>query len=79
MDQSRFHYTVACSVEGCSATPRFKVAAPWTHGPLAELKNYGLACAGHREVVLERARRHRERLAVNEDETVGPVEALDFP
>jgi len=74
MDQVSFRYTVACTVGGCPDPPRYKVEAAWSYGPLREFKNYGLACEGHREAVRERARRHRDGLAVGDDETVGPVE-----
>ena len=73
MDEITFHYTASCSFSACTETPRYKIAAPWSHGPLRELKNYGLACDRHREALLTRARKHREGLAVGDEEAVGPV------
>lgn len=78
MDESTFRYATACHCAGCPDPPRFQVAAPWSYGPLRELKNYGLACERHREAVLDRARQHREALKVSDDETVGPVEVYEF-
>ena len=78
MDEPSFHYESTCSAPGCSKAPRYKIAAPWSYGPLRELKNYGLACDEHRESLLERARGRRDGLAVRDDEEVGPVEAYPF-
>jgi hypothetical protein len=74
MDEKTFRYATACTFPGCRDAPRYKVAAAWSYGPLRELKNYGLACERHRDCLLDRARQHRESLAVGDDETVGPVE-----
>lgn len=79
MDETTFRYATECSAPGCPTPARFKIAAPWSHGPLRELKNYGLACEEHRTALLDRGRRHREGLAVGEDETVGPVEVFELP
>lgn len=76
MDETDFRYATACSDPGCSRPPRYKIAAPWSYGPLRELKNYGLACEEHRDPLLGRARRRREELAVGDDETVGSVEVF---
>jgi hypothetical protein len=78
MDETTFHYEALCSSPGCPEAPRYRIAAPWSHGPLHELKNYGLACERHRDSLLARAREHRESLAVRDDEQVGPVEAFSF-
>ena len=78
MDEVTFRYSVPCSWPGCPEAPRHKVAAPWSHGPLRELKNYGLACDGHRGPLLALAREHRDVLAVRDDEQVGPVEVFPF-
>jgi hypothetical protein len=78
MDETTFHYTISCSSPGCSESPRYKIAAPWSDGPLRELKNYGLACEQHREALLARALTHRESLAVRDDEQVGPVEVFEL-
>lgn len=71
-----FFYRPACSVPGCDLPPVVKIAAAWSNGPLAELKNYGLACDQHREPLLAMARQRRHALAVSDDEQVGPVEAV---
>ncbi len=76
MDDSPFRYSPACHAEGCLRPPRCKIAAPWSHGPIRELKNYGLACEVHRDDLLEQARTRREALAVGEDEALGPVAAF---
>lgn len=78
MDESSFHYRAACFARDCARPPRFKIAAPWSYGPLRELKNYGLACEGHRDDLMAQARSRREFLAVGDDEVVGPVEAFPF-
>ena len=69
-----FRYRAVCSVAGCTATAGFKIAAPWSDGTSRELKNYGLACAAHREEELARARDRHRSLRRSEGETVGPVE-----
>jgi hypothetical protein len=78
MDEKIFRHATTCSYPCCPNPPRYKVAASWSYGPLRELKNYGLACEQHRDVLLDRARQNRERLAVGDDETVGPVEIHDL-
>ena len=74
-----FRYAAACSSPGCPEAPRFKIAAPWSHGPIRELKGYGLACERHLEALLARAEEHRRGLAIRDDEEVGPVEAFQLP
>lgn len=74
MDETTFRYAAACSWPGCSEAPRYKIAAPWSHGPIHELKSYGLACEGHRKALFARAEEHRKALAIRDDELVGPVE-----
>jgi hypothetical protein len=76
MDEPTFRYTPACSSTGCLEAPRYKIAAPWSHGPIHEWKCYGLACERHREALLARAEGHRRALAVRDDELVGPVEVF---
>jgi hypothetical protein len=78
MDETNFRYATACSFPDCPNPPRRKVAASWSYGPLRELKNYGLACEEHLDFLLDRARQHRESLAVGDDETVGPVEIYEL-
>jgi hypothetical protein len=78
MDETIFRYATACTFPGCPSPPRYKVAASWSYGPLRELKNYGLACPEHLDLLLDRARQHRESLAVGDDETVGPVEIYEL-
>jgi hypothetical protein len=79
MDETTFHYSIACSSPGCPEIPRYRIAAPWSDGPLREWKNYGLACESHRQALLARALAHRESLAMREDEQVGPVEVIELP
>ncbi len=79
MDEPTFHYSKTCSTPGCTAPPRYKVAAPWSDGPLRELKNYGLACEGHCEALLARARAQHEVVAMRDDEQVGPVQVIELP
>jgi hypothetical protein len=76
MDEATFQYRAACSSPGCLEPPRYKIAAPWSHGPIHELKSYGLACEQHRQALLARAEGHRQALAVRDDELVGPVEVF---
>jgi hypothetical protein len=79
MDETTFHYAAACSSPGCSEAPRYKIAAPWSHGPIRELKGYGLACERHLASLLARAEGHRKALTVRDDELVGPVEVFPLP
>lgn len=74
-----FHYRPGCAAPGCARPPAVQLAASWSYGPLRERKNYGLACAEHREALLERARARRRALAVGDGEQVGPVEAIPLP
>jgi len=78
LDEPTFHYQITCSARDCDRPPRYKIAAHWSYGPLRELKNYGLACEGHRDDLLVRARSRREILSVGDDEAVGPVAAFPF-
>jgi hypothetical protein len=78
MDETTFHYSIPCSTPGCPDAPRYKIAAPWSDGPLREWKNYGLACERHRDAMLARALAQRERLATRDDEQVGPVEVFEM-
>lgn len=71
-----FHYAPACSMSGCDRPPVVKVASFWSYGPLREFKCYGLACEEHRESLLSLAQIRRNKLAVGDDEQVGPVEAI---
>jgi len=71
-----FHYTPTCSVPGCDRAATSKIASFWSYGPLRERKNYGLACDQHREPLLVQAQIRRQRLAVSDDEQLGPVEAI---
>jgi hypothetical protein len=56
-----------------SAAAVYKIAAPWSDGTSWELKNYGLACEGHRELQLNAARRRLEALRLSDLESVGSV------
>jgi hypothetical protein len=69
-----FRYRPVCSVSGCGEPASFKIGASWSDGASRELKNYGLACDHHRELVLEAARLRRDQLRHADGETIGPVE-----
>jgi hypothetical protein len=69
-----FHYCPRCSAVACREPAIYKIAAVWSDGSSRELKNYGLACEGHRDQALATARRHHEGLKLAPDETVGPVQ-----
>ncbi len=73
-----FRYRPACNVPQCTEPVLYKIAAAWSDGTSRELKNYGLACEGHRASQLELARRTHEGLRLAEGETVGPVELYGF-
>lgn len=68
-----FKYQPLCSSHQCGRPALYKVAAPWSNGTSKELKNYGLACAEHRDEQLARARSNREGLALAEGESLGQV------
>ena len=72
----RFRYTRTCVVPDCAQAPQFKVAAVWSDGPLRELKNYGLTCAQHLDDLLAHARTQQERVAMRDDEQLGPVHVI---
>ncbi len=74
MDQEPFRYQPSCAVHDCQEPARYKIAAPWSNGQVRELKNYGLACEGHRNDLLNRARTQRSTLVLSEGETVGQIE-----
>jgi hypothetical protein len=78
MDEPTFHYSISCSTPGCAEPPRYKIAAPWSDGPLRELKNYGLACERHRDSLLTRAVSRHQSVAIRDDEQVGPVEVIEL-
>lgn len=69
-----FRYLPCCTAGDCSQPAQYKVAATWSDGTSFELKNYGLACAAHRDSQLAQARRRHEHLRLAQGETVGPVE-----
>jgi len=73
MGRPEFHFQPRCSAPECGQPAEYKVAAPWSNGTSRELKNYGLACEGHRDSLLARAQLHRQGLSVAEGETVGGV------
>jgi hypothetical protein len=78
MDEPTFYYTKTCSTPGCSEPPKYKIAAAWSDGPLRELKNYGLTCESHLQTLLDRARTEHERVAMRDDEQVGPVQVFEL-
>ena len=71
--QKVFLYSPTCSAPACEEFALFKVAAPWSNGTSHELKNYGLACEGHRDSLLARAQLHQRNVALADGETVGAV------
>ena len=73
MDYETFEYQPRCSVPGCGRPAVYKVAAPWTFGSFAELKNYGTCCADHRDTLFERARAMHAQCRAAAGETIGPV------
>ena len=78
-DDPVFRYATACSMPGCPNPPRYKVAATWSHGPIRELKNYGLTCDDHRDELLTMAQGRRQTLVIADGELLGPVELFDIP
>jgi hypothetical protein len=73
MEPLTFRYRPTCSHEGCRRPARYKIAAPWSCGDLAELRNYGLACEEHSEELLDRAQSSRRQLVLDKGETLGEV------
>jgi hypothetical protein len=73
-----YHYIPRCSAPGCARAATYKIAAVWISGQLAELKNYGLACDGHRQELFEQARDRRARLEPSYDESIGEVTVYAF-
>ena len=69
-----FRYCPHCSAPGCARPALFKIAATWSDGTSRELKNYGLACADHRDSQLNAARCRVRSLNQSEGESIGPVE-----
>jgi hypothetical protein len=69
----RFRYPVHCGFDGCRVEARYKVAAPWSNGPIKELKTYALACDAHREPLLQSARLRRSTLTLADGELGGDV------
>jgi hypothetical protein len=69
-----FCYQPGCSSLGCDRPASFKIAAAWSDGTSQELKNYGLACALHRESQLSAARARHEAHRRSDGESVGAVE-----
>ena len=73
LEEKPFHYRPTCSHPDCGQPAEFKVGAVWSDGTSRELKNYGLACAAHRQSQLQRARQNRDGLKLADGETVGPI------
>ena len=69
----RFRYRPVCSAPGCEEAAVYKIGAPWSDGTRHELKNYGLACPGHRDAQMERARVNRNGLKLEVGESMGDV------
>ena len=72
-EEKYFHYRPKCSEPNCDEPAAYKVGAVWSDGTSRELKNYGLACEGHRGSQIERARKHRSALRLADGESVGEV------
>jgi hypothetical protein len=51
---------VKCSQCGCGEPAAYKIAAPWSDGSFAELKNYGYACHEHLGPVFRDAEQRRQ-------------------
>ena len=68
-----FNYQPLCFAAGCGKSATYKICAPWSNGSQREVKNYGCACEDHRQLLVQRARANRSKLAVAEGETVGQV------
>jgi hypothetical protein len=73
MDSKPFCYQPLCSAPHCGQPAEFKVAAPWSSGTSHELKNYGLACAAHRDSQFALAKIRRDGLKLAPGETLGAV------
>lgn len=73
-----FHYQARCSAPGCVEVALYKIAASWSDGAGWELKNYGLACEGHRAAQLTRGQLHRQSLALADSEVVGQVGVFEL-
>jgi hypothetical protein len=73
METKAFQYKPACTASNCDKPALYKIAAVWSNGTSRELKNYGLACADHRDSQLALAQLHRQGLRLAEGESVGPV------
>ena len=69
----RFRYDPTCSETGCGLSAVYKAAAAWSDGTTRELKTYGLACPAHAEAQLDRARRRRGLLRLEDGENLGEV------
>ena len=73
LEEKAFRYRPMCSHPACDQPAAFKIGAVWSDGTSRELKNYGLACAAHRQSQIERARKNRNGLKLADGETVGPI------
>jgi hypothetical protein len=73
METKAFQYKPCCSASNCNNPAVYKIAAAWSNGTSRELKNYGLACAEHRDSQLALAKTHRQGLRLAEGESVGQV------
>ena len=73
LEEKAFRYRPMCSHPACDQPATFKIGAVWSDGTSRELKNYGLACAAHRQSQLERARKNRDGLKLADGEAIGPI------
>jgi hypothetical protein len=64
---------VPCSMPGCQVVAVSKVAAPWRHGPRAELRTYGYASATHIDPAVAYAQQRHSSPHLAPDESVSEI------
>lgn len=64
---------VKCSQDGCAELAAYKIAAPWSDGSFAELKNYGYACPEHLGSVFRLAEQRRQAYQPTPAETIEDI------
>lgn len=75
MDSAPFTYEPRCDTPPCGREAIYKIAAEWSYGNLAELKNYGMACEGCVEQRLRDAQVRRQNVRLSEGENLGELAA----
>lgn len=78
MDPLPFTYQPCCDTPGCGRPAIYKLAAEWSYGNVAELKNYGVTCEGCLDERLDEARTRRVAIRPAEGESLGPVAAYQL-